>query len=137
MQTPPFTYQFDLSNVDWDEMKLILMHDSFDNGRTPWQLKASFEGSYAACVAYAGERIIGTARVLSDGVCNAYMVDVWTLTLYRRQGVARTMIQGLLAKLPGQHVYLFTEEAAEFYRKLGFTERGTGMEMVVGKWLGG
>ena len=137
MPTPPFTYQFDLTHVDWDEMKETLLRDNFDNGRTPAQLKASFERSFAACVAYAGMRIIGTARVLSDGVCNAYMVDVWTLSEHRRQGVARAMIQGLLSKLPGQHVYLFTDEVPEFYRKLGFQERGTGLEIVVGEWLVG
>jgi ribosomal protein S18 acetylase RimI-like enzyme len=137
MSTPTISFQYNLSRVDWDEMKETLLRDNFDNGRTPAQLKASFEASYAACVAYAGERIIGTARVLSDGVCNAYMVDVWTLSDYRRQGVARAMIQGLLQKLPGQHVYLFTDDVPEFYRKLGFTERGTGMELVVGQWLMG
>jgi ribosomal protein S18 acetylase RimI-like enzyme len=72
---------------------------------------------------------------LSDGVCNAYVVDVWTLSTHRRQGIARTMLDSLLQELPGQHVYPFTDEAPEFYRKLGFVERGLGMEKVVGTWL--
>ena len=126
---------FDMTDVDWEEMKTTLQEDDFDNGRTPEQLRVSFENSYAACVAYSGGRIIGTARVLSDGVCNAYMVDVWTLSAYRRQGIGRAMINGLLEKLPGQHVYLFTDEAAEFYHKLGFREQGIGLSLVVGQWL--
>lgn len=129
------TYKNDLSNVNWDEMKATLKEDAFDNGRSPRQLKDSFENSYAACIAYIDNRIVGTARVLSDGICNAYIVDVWTLTPYRRQGIASKMISLLLEKLPGQHVGLFTDDAIDFYEKLGFTKGDTCMEQVVGKWL--
>lgn len=129
------TYKADLADVDWAEMKATLRSDAFDNGRSPEQLKSSFENSYATCIAYLNNRIVGTARVLSDGVCNAYIVDVWTLTSYRCQGIAQTMMQILLAKLKGQHVYLFTDDVPEFYRKIGFTEQPIGMSKVVGKWL--
>ena len=128
-------YQFDLAGVDWAAMKATLAEDDFDNGRTPEQLRLLFENSFAACIAMAAGRAIGTARVLSDGVCNAYLVDVWTHTPYRRRGVARAMIEALLEKLPGQHVYTFTDDVVSFYKKLGFTERPTGLEKVVGRWL--
>lgn len=128
-------YKTNLDNVDWAEMKATLCLDAFDNGRSPEQLKKSFENSYATCIAYVENRIIGTARVLSDGVCNAYIVDVWTLTTYRRQGIAHTMMQILLDKLKGQHVYLFTDDVPEFYKKLGFTEQPIGMSKVIGSWL--
>ncbi len=129
------TYKSDLSNVDWNEMKATLKQDAFDNGRTPQQLEASFQNTYATCIAYIDNRIVSTARVLSDGICNAYIVDVWTFTPYRRQGIASKMIELLLEKLLGQHVCLFTDDALEFYKKLGFTERETCMEIVVGRWL--
>lgn len=129
------SYKRDLDGVDRDEMKATLATDDFDNGRTPAQLRESFANSYGTCIAYADGRIIGTARVLSDGVCNAYMVDVWTLSEYRRRGVARTMLAALLDDLKGQHVYLFTDDAQDFYKRIGFVERGTGLEIVVGNWL--
>jgi ribosomal protein S18 acetylase RimI-like enzyme len=130
------TYTSDLGPVDWTALKATLQQDAFDNCRTPEQLRKSFENSYVSCLAYAEQCIIGTARALSDGVCNAYVVDVWTFTPYRRQGIARMMVQSLLAQLQGQHVYLFTDQALEFYRKLGFVEQSIGMGQVVGKWLG-
>jgi predicted GNAT family acetyltransferase len=129
------SYRTDLHDVDWTEMKRILLEDDFDNGRTPEELAESFANSAVTVIAYADARIIGTARALSDGVCNAYVVDVWTYTPFRRRGIARTMLQTLLARLPGQHVYLFTDSAPEFYRKCGFEARGIGMEHVVGAWL--
>jgi ribosomal protein S18 acetylase RimI-like enzyme len=129
------TYKRDLNNVDWEEMKATLQQDCFDNGRSPEQLKASFNNSYATCIAYDDNRIVGTVRALSDGVCNAYIVDVWTFSPYRSQGIASLMISLLLAELPGQHVCLFTDEAIDFYEKLGFTKGHIFMEQVVGKWL--
>lgn len=129
------TYKQDLDKVDWVAMKAILAADDFDNGRSPAQLAASFRNSYGTCIAYDDDQIIGTARVLSDGVCNAYVVDVWTLSSYRRRGIARTMLEVLLRDLRGQHVYLFTDDAVEFYRRAGFVERPTGMEKVIGRWL--
>jgi ribosomal protein S18 acetylase RimI-like enzyme len=129
------SYKRDCDSVDWEAMKAILAADDFDNGRNADQLERSFRNSYAICIAYDDDRIIGTVRVLSDGVCNAYVVDVWTLSAYRRQGIARTMLETVLQDLRGQHVYLFTDDAIDFYRKLGFTERPTGMERVIGTWL--
>jgi ribosomal protein S18 acetylase RimI-like enzyme len=128
-------YRTSLDDVDWGRMKATLSEDNFDNGRTPEQLRRSFENSYAAVVAYDGGRIVGTARALSDGVCNAYVVDVWTLSPYRRRGIARAMMRALESRLEGQHVYLFSEEAAGFYEGLGFKEQPTGLSKVVGRWL--
>ena len=45
------------------------------------------------------------------------------------------MVTRLLDLVPGQHVGLFTEHAADLYRDLGFKEEHEGMSMVVGKWL--
>jgi predicted GNAT family acetyltransferase len=130
------TYKDNVDGVDWRQLKSILMEDDFDNGRSPEQLQASFANSYACSIAYDGEKIIGTARVLSDGICNAYIVDVWTYTPYRHQGIASQMMQDLMARLEGQHVYLFTEEEiVPFYEALGFHEQGIGLSTVVGKWL--
>ena len=130
------TYRTELGGVDWGRMKALLAADEFDNGRTPEQLRISFENSYAAVVAYDGDRIVGTARALSDGVCNAYVVDVWTLSAYRGRGVARGMMAVLEARLEGQHVYLFTDSAEGFYEKIGFRAQPKGMGKVVGRWLG-
>ena len=128
-------YKTDLAGVDWEQLKRQLAADSFDNGRTPDELRRSFANSAVTVMAWSGDRVIGKARALSDGVCNAYVVDVWTESAYRRRGIARTMMTMLLSRLPGQHVYLFTDDACDFYRGLGFREQDIGMGMVVGEWL--
>jgi ribosomal protein S18 acetylase RimI-like enzyme len=129
------SYKRDLIDVDWNEMKATLLQDNFDNGRTAEQLRESFSNSYSTCIAYAGDRIIGTARALSDGVCNAYVIDVWTLSKFRRQGIGRRMMEILVEPLQGQHVYLFSDDMVEFYKKIGYEERPTGLQLLVGEWL--
>ncbi len=129
------TYRTDLDDVDWAALQADLKNDHFDNGRSVEQYQESFGNSFAVCIAWDGERVIGNARALSDGVCNAYIVDVWTHSQYRHQGIGTTMMRHLLKQLDGQHVYLFTDDAQEFYQKLGFKEQGSGMGLVVGRWL--
>ncbi len=129
------TFKLDLENVNWKEIKDKVTKEHFDNGRTPEQLKVSFENSYATCIAYDGDQIIGKSRALSDGVCSAYFLDVWTYTPYRSRGIASLMMQKLFNQLTGQHVYLFTDDAIEFYENLGFKQQSIGMGKVVGTWL--
>jgi predicted GNAT family acetyltransferase len=133
--TENITYRTDLAGVDWGALKAALAADRFDNGRTADQLCRSFENSRLTVLAESDGRVVGTARALSDGVCSACVVDVWTQARYRRRGIARRMMELLLGRLPGQHVYLFTDDSVGFYEKLGFREQPVGLGMVVGRWL--
>ena len=54
--------------------------------------------------------------MLSDGFCNAYVVDVWTFSKYRRRRIASKMMEILMDQLSGQHVYLFTDDQVDFTR---------------------
>ena len=128
-------YTTDLSRVDWSEMKAAVAADDFDNGRTPEQLKRSFEASHIACIAFLDGAMVGTARALSDGVSNAFVVDGWTRSDARRRGIARSMLEILESRLSGQHVYLFSDDMADVYRACGYRERPVGLEKVVGTWL--
>lgn len=125
-----------LEGVDWDALKADLYADDFDNGRSPEQLRQSFANSHAIVFAWKNGKVIGKARVLSDGVCNAYLLDVWTSTPYRRQGVASEMIRLLQEGLPGQHLYLQADDdLVGFYAHLGFEKQPNGMSRVIGNWL--
>ena len=124
-----------LADIDWDRAKADLAADDFDNGRSPSALAASFENSQLVAFARDGAHVVGMARLLSDGVCNAYLLDVWTHSSYRRQGIASRMVRHLADQVPGQHIGLQTDDAAGFYRSLGFGPQPEFMSTVVGKWL--
>jgi ribosomal protein S18 acetylase RimI-like enzyme len=124
-----------LDGIDWAQAKADLAADEFDNGRSAEALRRSFEQSPHVVFARDGARVVGMARLLSDGVCNAYLVDVWTASAYRRRGIASAMIRHLLDRVPGQHVGLQTDDRQDFYVALGFEVQPEFLSLVVGTWL--
>lgn len=128
-------YSNSIEGVDWAALVASLAADRFDNGRTPRQMEASFRNSFCSIIVRDGDRVVATGRALSDGVCNAYIVDVWTQSAYRRRGIGRRIVELLCEALQGQHVYLFTDDRRDFYAACGFVPRAVGMQRVVGEWL--
>jgi predicted GNAT family acetyltransferase len=124
-----------LEGIDWDRAKADLAADSFDNGRSAAALRLSFERSQHVALARDGDRLVGMARLLSDGVCNAYLVDVWTQSDYRHRGIATAMTQLLVDAVPGQHVGLQTDGAGALYASLGFRVQPEFWSRVSGRWL--
>jgi GNAT superfamily N-acetyltransferase len=124
-----------LDGVDWVQAKADLHADDFDNGRSPEALRRSFAQSQHIVFAHDGDRVVGMARLLSDGVCNAYLIDVWTASSHRRQGIARVMVEHLAGQVPGQHVGLQTDDAQGFYAALGFKPQPAFLSRVTGRWL--
>jgi GNAT superfamily N-acetyltransferase len=125
----------DLTAVDWVRAKADLAADDFDNGRSANALRRSFENSQHVVFAHADGRDVGMARLLSDGVCNAYLIDVWTLSAYRRRGIGSAMVRRLIDAVPGQHVGWQTDDGQEFYRSLGARLQPEFMSIVSGTWL--
>ena len=125
----------ELDRVDWRQAKAKLAVDEFDNGRSAEALKMSFERSQHVAFAWLGGELVGMARMLSDQVCNAYLLDVWTQSTVRHRGIATRMVDYLAARVPGQHIGLQTDDARAFYEQLGFRAQPEFMSRVVGEWL--
>lgn len=125
----------DVSRIDWAQAKAALAADDFDNGRSPDALRRSFEQSQLVAFAWLNGGLVGMARMLSDGVCNAYLLDVWTQSSLRRRGIGSAMVGHLVAGVPGQHVGLQTDDHEAFYATLGFRPQPQFMSLVPGRWL--
>ena len=121
--------------VDWRALKEALARDDFDNGRTPEEYRISHDNSYAVVLVVADGNYVGNGRILSDGICNAYLVDIWIATGWRRRGIGTEIVRRLVETVQGQHVLLLTEDRADFYATLGFRERRVAMAAVNGSWL--
>jgi predicted GNAT family acetyltransferase len=124
-----------LDGVDWEQAKADLAADHFDNGRSAKALRLSFEQSQHVAFARDDGRVVGMARMLSDSVCNAYVVDVWTKSEYRRQGIGSTLMRMLADAVPGQHIGLQTDDAQDLYRSLGYAPQPEFWSRVAGTWL--
>ena len=124
-----------LDGIDWAQVKADLAADDFDNGRSPDALRRSFERSQHVAIARDGERVVGTARLLSDGVCNAYLLDVWTATSHRRQGVARRWCGGSRCRCRASTSGCRPTTPQELYASLGFRPQPEFWSAVTGTWL--
>ncbi len=131
----PIRIDDSFAGIDWARAKADLASDDFDNGRSALALRLSFERSQHVAFARDGDHLVAMARLLSDGVCNAYLLDVWTAMAYRRQGIASHMVRTLADRVPGQHIGLQTDDAQDFYSGLGFRPQPQFMSLVAGEWL--
>jgi GNAT superfamily N-acetyltransferase len=72
---------------------------------------------------YAGERLAGFARVVSDYATFAYLCDVFVLEEHRGEGLAKWLLAAILAhpELQGLRRWmLVTRDAHGLYRQYGF-----------------
>ena len=112
-----------LASIDWVQAKADLAADDFDNGRSAQALRRSFQQSQHVAIARDGR-----AGALACGAAplrrclNAYLLDVWTMSSYRRQGIASSMVRLAEQQVPGQHIGLQTDDAQALYESLGFVE---------------
>ena len=119
--------RFDCSGVDWTQVYETLKRVGMGHYSPDLHRKA-FEASYATVFAYSGDRLVGFARALSDGVCQAAIYDVAVVPECQRQGVGARLMTALLSRLDGLNVILYASPGKEdFYRKLGLRRLKTGM----------
>jgi len=77
-------------------------------------------------------RQIGYMRVLTDYASIGYLLDVFVLEAFRGQGLARWMVETVLAEPCFAEIrtwVLTTKDAHELYRRLGFAEAEPGRYM--------
>ena len=96
-------------------------------GMTAEEVQRAIRESWCVITAYDDGKLIGTGRVISDGVFHALIVDVIVRPEYQKQGVGTLIMQRLLERCRAarlRDVQLFCARGkAQFYQKLGFVSR--------------
>ena len=118
----------DFSKVSLDEMKEIYASVGWTK-HTKEIIITVFEASNVSAFVTVNGRIVGFGRAMTDGVFNAAIYDVLVHPEFQKQGIARQIMEYLLAKLSNiSCVHLIsTTGNAGFYKKLGFKSTKTGM----------
>lgn len=95
--------------------------------------------TWYAVSAYEGVRLVGTGRIIGDGVLHALLADVIVDPAYQHRGIGSAIVEGLVAECRRHRivdVQLFCAPGVEsFYERLGFAARpddAPGMELVAG-----
>lgn len=121
------TLHFDADGVDW-----LAAADIFEKAplgvREPESLEAAYRNSDLVCFARDGEKLVGMARALSDGVYQSVIYDLCMLPEYQGKGLGSRIMQGMLDRLSTPSVVLWAVPGKEgFYERFGFAPMLTAM----------
>lgn len=93
-------------------------------GRSLENVKKSIENSLCFGVYNDTEQLLGFARVVTDKVAFAYLMDVFILEEHRGKGLGKILVKHIIEhpELQVKFWLLGTVDAHGLYKKLGFTE---------------
>lgn len=87
------------------------------------------QGSDRTVVAWDGERVVGFARALCDGVSNGYLSMFAVAEDQRGRGIGRELVRRLMGDDPAITWVLRAGRGSEgFWRKMGFAASEVAME---------
>lgn len=85
------------------------------------RIETAFENSGLVLSLWDGERLVGLARVLTDGVAVAYLCDLAVEPDVQGAGVGKRLIDEILARIGGAELILRDSNLSTgFYDRLGF-----------------
>jgi GNAT superfamily N-acetyltransferase len=84
-------------------------------------LERQLDAAWRVVGLYRGDRTLGSARAVSDGVSFAYLADVWLDPSVRGHGLGVALVETMLAGGPGMRWSLHTRDAHGLYTRFGFT----------------
>jgi ribosomal protein S18 acetylase RimI-like enzyme len=121
------SYKTGIDNLDWDQLTALYHYPGIGmvGGRgekgDKEGIRQAFLNSYRVVTAWNDNRLVGSCRILSDGLCYGMIFDVGVLPEHRRKGVATTMLNLLLDGMDNMTIHLTSRFGMEdLYRKLGF-----------------
>ncbi|WP_240479494.1 GNAT family N-acetyltransferase [Pseudoalteromonas rubra] len=116
-------------SLDKSKLDVVKIHDYISNrsywgkGRTIEQTKASIESSICFGIYINGEQV-AFARVVSDTVTFAYLMDVIVFEKYQGNGIGTQLMEAVLnyPDLKSVNWLLNTSGAHGLYEKFGFSK---------------
>jgi len=100
--------------------------------RRPEDVRRMLAATQIVMGVWQQDRLIGFARVLTDGLYRAVIDDVVVDTAFRKQGIGARMMRDLAAQLSEvEEIYLRCDpDMVPFYHRLGYRERIPCMELL-------
>ncbi|WJE50449.1 GNAT family N-acetyltransferase [Bacillus cereus] len=95
------------------------------------QLHHALTQSTFVISAYDNDQLIGTGRIISDGIINAYLCGLVVHPSFQNRGIGKEIVQKLIVKCQKQNLHLqliCTAENIPFYEKLDFEGFAIGMK---------
>jgi ribosomal protein S18 acetylase RimI-like enzyme len=98
------------------------------------KIKKAFLSSYKVVTAWDGEKIIGSGRMISDGLCYGWIHDIGIHPDYQKKGIGSSLMNELMNGNESLLIGLTSAFGAEeFYYKLGFKKHKSALAKYPGK----
>jgi GNAT superfamily N-acetyltransferase len=120
----------DRDRIDADAVHRYLSEESYwARGCSREAVARSVRDAARVIGLYDGERQIGFARVLSDGIRASHLCDVYVLREYRGQGLGVELVREAVDNGPHSKLAwtLKTKDAQGLYERFGFRAPGDGI----------
>ncbi|HEY7752175.1 MAG TPA: GNAT family N-acetyltransferase [Ignavibacteriaceae bacterium] len=117
-----FVISDDKSKLDVKLIHNFLTNSYWGNGRTLEEVNRSIEHSFCFGI-YSGNKQVGFARVLTDFVIFAYLMDVFIIEEYRGRGLSKILLERIFNDVRFSKIkkwMLATDDAHTLYEKFGF-----------------
>ena len=98
-------YRNTLSEIDYIELNQLL-ENAFKHERNLDLTKKEFEGSTYVSFAYIDGKLVGCARLITDGVREAILLNVAVKDEYQGYGIARNIIRNLANQAKGYDIFI-------------------------------
>jgi ribosomal protein S18 acetylase RimI-like enzyme len=132
--SPSIAYRTGTQSIDWPA--LFALYDAVGltaglaQAKQYSLIREAFERSARVITAWDGARIVGAARLLTDGICYGWICDVGVLPDHQGRGIGKGLMDRLMEG--NQHLRLFLTSAfgkEGFYRQLGFRRHKSAMAL--------
>lgn len=109
------TYSNKLSDTSFDEINKLL-EDAFKRKRDLEKTKSDFIRADLVELAFDKDKLIGVARIITDGVGEALLLNVAVNPEYRGLGIGHEIIRKLASQAKGYDIFIHTHpKAVGFY----------------------
>ncbi len=102
--------------------------EGWGNAGETEKIKRALLNSYCAYGAFDGPKLVGFFRALSDGVGDAYLIDLVVHSQYRGRGIAHKLVDAITSRLKSEGIEwitcISTSQAKGVYLKSGSVMEG-------------
>ena len=126
------TVSTDKNKLDVPFIQLFLKDIYWAAGRTIEEVQITIDNSFCFGI-YLNDKQIGFARVITDYVVFAYLMDVFITEEHRGKGYSSILINSMMTEPKLKEVKIWrlaTSDAHFLYQKFGFTALGNPEKMM-------
>ena len=105
-----------------EELKDLFLSVNWSSGNYPDKLVVAMRNSSSVFTAWDGDKLVGLANVLDDGIMTAYVHYLLIMPEYQRIGIGKKLVEMISESYKDylRIVLIAYDEGIEFYKHCGF-----------------